>query len=45
MDDNKLRTIDRYNRDRLHDELEEERFRKERGLMDSRYGWENGYRK
>ena len=45
MDDNKLRRLDNYNRKRAQDELEEERLRRERLLVDTRNGWETSERR
>jgi len=37
MDDNKYRKLDQYRRSKLLDEVEEDRLRRERWLLDGRY--------
>lgn len=45
MDDNKLRRVEKYHYDRLENELEEERLRRERAYLDRGYDWVAGERR
>lgn len=45
MDDNRLRRVDNYNKQRIQDEHEEERLRRERLMIDERNGWEASTRR
>lgn len=40
MDDNKLRKVEQYRKNRLIDDIEEDRLRRERLLLDHKYNWE-----
>ena len=40
MDDNKIRKVDQYRKARLIDDIEEDRLRRERLMLDHKYNWE-----